>query len=413
MKQLFENSLKASRAINMLSDHQINNVLGIVADALEHHSEQILKANRSDLTRMDRNDPVYDRLLLTPERIKGIAAEMRTVASLPSPLGRVLSKTTRPNGLKIEKVSVPFGVIGIIYEARPNVTCDVFALCFKAGNACILKGSRSAEDSNKAIVGVIQKVLAECEVDPDSVALLPVAREATTELLNAKGYVDLIIPRGGRELIDYVRDNSRVPVIETGAGVCHTYFDVEGDLEMGAEIVLNAKTRRVSVCNALDCMIIHKERLGDLPALCESLADEHVILYADPPAMKALKGKYPKELLKPADEKSFGMEFMDYKMAIKTVAGIGDALDHIAAHSSKHSEAIVTEDRAAAALFERSVDAACVYHNASTAFTDGAQFGMGAEIGISTQKLHARGPMALNELTSYKYLVRGDGQTRE
>ena len=337
---------------------------------------------------------------------------MRQVAQLPSPLGKVLSKTVRPNGMEITKVSVPFGVVGIIYEARPNVSFDVFSLCLKSGNACILKGSHDAHNSNRAIVEVINRVLITFGIDPHTVVLLPADREATAQLLQAVEWVDLIIPRGSQALINYVRNNSKVPVIETGAGICHTYFDAEGDLAKGRAIVNNAKTRRVSVCNALDCLLIDRSRLGDLPQLCAPLADSQVVIYADEQAFAALQGGYPSTLLEHAVPESFGTEFLSYKMAVKTVDGLDGAIEHIARYSSKHSEAIVSENPQHIARFFKEVDAACVYGNVSTAFTDGGQFGFGAEIGISTQKLHARGPMALPEMTSYKYLITGNGQIR-
>ena len=361
---------------------------------------------------MSPDNPKYDRLKLTPERIDSIASDMENVAGLPSPLGHVLSECVRPNGMTIKKVSVPFGVIGVIYEARPNVTADVFSLCLRSGNVCVLKGGSDADDSSRAIVSVIHEVLQRHGIDTSVCTLLPADREATAELLTAVGLVDLIIPRGSSSLINYVRENARIPVIETGAGICHTYFDKAADTAKGAAIVNNAKTRRVSVCNALDCLIIHEDRLSDLPAICADLTSSNVIIYADEQAYNALKGRYPDALLQPATEDSFGTEFLDYKMSIRTVPSAQDALKHIAKYSSKHSESIVSEDAQAVALFQKVVDAACVYANVSTAFTDGAQFGFGAEIGISTQKLHARGPMALPELTTYKYIIEGDGQVR-
>ena len=362
---------------------------------------------------MDPMNPKYDRLKLTEERLAGIAEDMKNVASLPSPLRRLLSETVRPNGMVIRKVAVPFGVVGVIYEARPNVTFDVFSLCFKSGNACVLKGGSDADSSNRALVAIIHDVLSEQGVDPAVCTLLPSDREATTELLNAVGLVDLIIPRGSSSLINFVRNHARVPVIETGAGICHTYFDKDGDKEKGREIVNNAKTRRVSVCNALDCLIVHRDRLGDLPYLCGKLSDSNVIIYADKPAFAALSGRYPADLLQPATANSFGTEFLDYKMAIRTVSSLDEALQHISRYSSKHSESIVSESMETIHRFQQMVDAACVYANVSTAFTDGAQFGFGAEIGISTQKLHARGPMSLPELTTYKYIIEGDGQIRK
>lgn len=402
----------ASRELALLNDDIINQILNAIADAAIAEASFILAENEKDLARMDKNDPKYDRLKLTEERLKGIAADTRNVATLPSPLGKVLKESIRPNGMKLTKVSVPFGVIGIIYEARPNVSFDVFSLCLKSGNACILKGGSDADCSNRAIISVIHAVLKKFNINPHIAELLPAGREATAALLNAVDYVDLIIPRGSSGLIHFVRDNAKIPVIETGAGICHTYFDEFGDVNKGAAIIHNAKTRRVSVCNALDCTIIHENRLTDLPVLCEKLKDSHVIIYADAQAYQALEGRYPAELLEHAKAESFGTEFLDYKMAVKTVKSFEDALGHIQENSSRHSECIVTENKERAALFTKIVDAACVYTNVSTAFTDGAQFGLGAEIGISTQKLHARGPMGLEEITSYKWVIEGDGQTR-
>ena len=412
MKNIFQLVKVASRSLNLLSDETINRVLNAIADETIAQAGFILSENKKDLDRMDKNDPKYDRLLLSAERLKEIAGDMRNVAQLPTPLGHLLTETERPNGLKIKKVSVPFGAIGVIYEARPNVSFDVFSLCFKSGNACILKGGSDAEFSNLAIVGIIRNVLQSFLINPDVCTLLSTDREATTALLNAVGYVDLIIPRGSQRLIQFVRDNAKIPVIETGAGICHTFFDETGDKEIGSKIINNAKTRRVSVCNALDCLIIHKKRLGDLPDLCQLLSKSNVIIYADESAYDALKGEYPENLLQRATTESFGTEFLDYKMSIKTVDNIQEAIEHITQYSSQHSESIVSEDHINIELFEKMIDAACVYVNTSTAFTDGAQFGFGAEIGISTQKLHARGPMALHELTSYKYIIEGNGQIR-
>lgn len=409
---LYEGARAAGRDLLQWPAERVDEILLAVADEAVAQTEYILTENARDLERMSPDNPLYDRLKLTADRIRGIADDTRHVAALPSPLGRVLKHTVLPNGLDLRRVSVPFGVIGVIYEARPNVTFDVFSLCLKAGSACVLKGGRDADCSNRAIVEVIHGVLERFGMNPDTLTLLPADREATASLLQARGHVDLLIPRGGRSLIDYVRDNSRIPVIETGAGVCHTYFDASGDLRKGTAIVNNAKTRRVSVCNALDSLLVHESRLADLPALCAPLADSHVRLYADAAALAALEGNYPADLLEAATEEHYGTEFMDYKMAVRTVESVDEALAHIARHGSGHSECIVTEDAAAAALFQQMVDAACVYVNAPTSFTDGAQFGLGAEIGISTQKLHARGPMALEEITTYKWLIQGDGQVR-
>ena len=410
LTETFERVKRASKSLALLSDEQRNDILNAVADAIINHKERILKANAQDLAKMSKENPLYDRLQLTDSRLEGIVSDMRNVATLPTPLGHITKQKTLPNGLRLCRVSVPFGVIGMIYEARPNVTFDVFSLCFKSGNACVLKGGKDADCSNREEVALIHEILEKYGVNPDVVALLPATHEATGEMLNAVGYVDLCIPRGGRKLIDFVRDTARIPVIETGAGVVNTYFDKDGDLEMGKAIINNAKTRRVSVCNALDCLLIHENRLSDLPALCEKMAEKHVIIYADTRAYAALSGRYP--YLEPATEESFGTEFMDYKLAIKTVSSLEEALDHIDENGSGHSEAIVTANEAAARKFQAHVDAACVYWNAPTSFTDGAQFGLGAEIGISTQKLGPRGPMALEEICTYKWLIEGEGQTR-
>lgn len=412
LTETFKRVKKASKSLATLTDEQRNEILNAVADAIIDYQERILAANEKDLAKMDRKNPLYDRLQLTDKRLADIASDMRNVASLPSPLGHVTKEKTLPNGLRLRRVSVPFGVIGMIYEARPNVTFDVFSLCFKSGNACVLKGGSDADLSNQASVELIQSVLRMFNVNPDVVTLLPATHEATGELLNAVGYVDLCIPRGGRRLIDFVRDTARIPVIETGAGVVNTYFDKDGDLEMGKAIVCNAKTRRVSVCNALDCLLIHESRLGELFELVKPLLDHKVKIYADGPAYQLLTGKYPDVLLRPATDESFGTEFMDYKMAIRTVTSLDEAIAHIDRYGSGHSEAIITNNEDSARKFQNSIDAACVYWNAPTSFTDGAQFGLGAEIGISTQKLGPRGPMALEEICTYKWLIEGEGQVR-
>lgn len=408
-----EQALEASRKLNLVSPEKINAVLNDVAAAAEAATAELLAANQKDLDKMERSNPLYDRLQLTEQRIKDIAADMRKVATLESPLDRILEERTLPNGLHLTKRSVPFGVIGIIYEARPNVSFDVFSLCLKSGNVCVLKGGTDAYNSNLAIVTLIKSVLAKHCLDTNTVHLMPAGREATAELMDAVGYVDLIIPRGGAGLIKFVRENAKVPVIETGAGVVHAYFHTDADLAKGTAIIANAKTRRVSVCNALDTLIIDAKRLADLPAICKPLAEKKVVIEADTKAFTFLTGKYPPELLEKATESTFGHEFMAYRMGLKTVEGMDGALQHIAKNSSKHSECIITENPDAARRFQKEVDAACVYVNAPTSFTDGAQFGMGAEIGISTQKLHARGPMALPELTTYKWLINGDGQVRK
>ncbi len=412
--EIFKRAKSASKVLAQIGDDKRNEVLQAVAKAVTANSARLLESNVLDLERMDKANPLYDRLQLTGKRLEGIASDMMNVSRLPSPLGHVTNERTLPNGLKLRRVSVPFGVIGMIYEARPNVTFDVFSLCFKSGNACVLKGGADADYSNRESVALIHEVLDSCGVNPSVVELLPATHEATGDMLNAVGYIDLCIPRGGRKLIDFVRDNARVPVVETGAGVVHAYFDKSGDVEMGARIINNAKTRRVSVCNALDCLIIHRDRLADLPNLLAPLADSHVAVYADSAAMNHLQD-YPLATLVggDAEENVYGTEFMDYKLAVKTVASLDEALAHIASYGSGHSECIITSDELAARRFQTEVDAACVYWNAPTSFTDGAQFGLGAEIGISTQKLGPRGPMGLEEITTYKWLIDGSGQVRE
>lgn len=389
MKQLFERVKRASRSLLFYDDEFRNRLLLRLADAIEANEAMLLQANAKDLARMDSANPLYDRLQLTHDRIASIASDMRHVATLPSPLGIVSKQRTLANGMRLHRVSVPFGVIGIIYEARPNVTYDVFSLCFKSGNACVLKGGKDAEDSNVAAVGLIHDVLREEGVDTDCIALMPASHEATSEMLNAVGYIDLCIPRGGRKLIDFVRDNARVPVIETGAGVVHTYFDKEGDLELGKRVIANAKMRRVSVCNALDCLLVHRDRENDLKALLEPMNDKVAFHFDD-----------------------YGREWMSYDLSVKVVDSLDEALEHIAQYGSGHSECIITNNEATARRFQQVVDAACVYWNVPTSFTDGAQFGLGAEIGISTQKLGPRGPMGLEEITTYKWIIEGEGQIR-
>lgn len=404
---------EAALELAAVTDEGKNAVLRTLADMIVEAKEELLSVNSIDLQRMSPDNPLYDRLMLTPERLDAIAADMRRVADLPSPLGRVTAGRTLPNGLRLRRVSVPYGVIGVIYEARPNVSFDVFSLCFKAGSACVLKGGKDADNSNYAIVKLIKGTLRRYGLNLNTVSLLKSTHKATAELLSAVGYVDLCIPRGGRGLIDFVRSKAKVPVIETGAGVVHAYFDEHGDTAMGARIINNAKTRRVSVCNALDCLIMHASRLADLPALCAPLAASGVVIYADAEAYDALKGGYPKRLLRRAAPESYGTEYMDYAMSLKTVPSLVAALDHIARYGSGHSECIITQDERSARLFQTYVDAACVYWNAPTSFTDGAQFGLGAEIGISTQKVGPRGPMGLDEITTYKWLIEGEGQVRE
>src|SRR5574344_181840 len=412
LEDIFQAAKDASLDLALLNTDTINEVLNAVAQKAIASTDMILEANAKDVSRMDPANPMYDRLKLTKGRIEGIAGDTRKVATLPSPLGRVLKHAVLPNGLDIKRVSVPFGVIGIVYEARPNVTFDVFSLCLKAGSACVLKGGKDADDSNRTIVSIIQSTLQDFGINTNAITLLPATHEATGALLHANGYVDLVIPRGSKRLIDFVRQEASVPVIETGAGVCHAYFDKDADLKKGAAIINNAKTRRVSVCNALDCTLIHIDRLTDLPSICAPLLESNVLLYADEPALSVLRGNYPDNLLKPSTEESYGTEFQAYTMAIKTVTSTDEAIKHIRHFGSGHSECIITENRSTADRFLAQIDAACVYHNAPTSFTDGAQFGLGAEIGISTQKLHARGPMALEEITTYKWIIEGNGQVR-
>ncbi len=402
----------AAYRLPLLQEEKINEALYAVADAIMTNADELLRANALDLAAMEKSNPMYDRLLLTTERLEGIAGDMRKVAELPQPVGELIDERVRPNGMKLKRVRVPFGVIGVIYEARPNVSFDVFSLCLKSRNACVLKGGSDAYNSNKAIVELIHRVLNGIGINQYVVDLLPAGHEAAQELMRAVGKVDLLIPRGSARLIKSVRENSLVPVIETGAGVCHTYFDKDADIEKGAAIVFNAKTRRVSVCNALDSLVIHKERLHDLPAICSRLQEKDVVIEADETSYSILQGAYPAQLLETATADSFGKEYLSHRMSVKCVESFDEALEHIRKYTSHHSECIVTENCANAKMFQQCIDAACVYVNVSTAFTDGAQFGLGAEIGISTQKLHARGPMGLAELTTYKWLIEGEGQTR-
>lgn len=421
LRETFQKVKTASKTLSLLSDEQRNDILQAVADAIIAETPALLKANAEDLAKMDKTNPLYDRLQLTEQRLHDIAADMRHVSTLPSPLGSILKEKTLDNGLHLQRVAVPFGVIGMIYEARPNVTFDVFSLCFKSGNACVLKGGKDANCSNTASIELIHRVLIKYGIDPAVATLLPATHEATGEMLNAVGYIDLCIPRGGKKLIQFVRDTAKVPVIETGAGVVHCYFDKDGDVEMGKAIITNAKCRRCSVCNTLDTLIIHEQRLNDLPTLCEDLAKREVKIHADAQAYEALKGNYPDTLLDivsdetpcpNADGNVWNTEWLSMQMGIKTVTSEDEAMEHIATYGSGHSESIVSDNEAAQKKFQMMVDAACVYVNTPTSFTDGAQFGLGAEIGISTQKLGARGPMALEEITTYKWLITGNGQIR-
>lgn len=413
IEDILKRAKKASVHLLRYGEDEINKALLYVASLIEEDKAFLLQENLKDLEKMEVSDPKYDRLKLTPERLDAIAASIKKVAGLPSPSGRILSRKIRPDSLEILKVSVPFGVVGVVYEARPNVGFDVFTLCLKSGNASVLKGGSDAENSNKAIVSLIRRGLEETGLPPDCVQSLPSSREAVSAMLNAKSYIDLLIPRGSSSLISYVRENASVPVIETGAGVCHTYFDEYGDINIGLPVISNAKLRRVSVCNALDCLIINEKRLKDLPFLCGGLAGGNVEIFADEASYKALEGAYPEALLNRSKEEDYGNEYLSYKISIKTVSSLEEALAHIASYGSGHSESIITENKERAEAFCRSVDAACVYVNAPTSFSDGEEFGLGAEIGISTQKLHARGPMGLDELNTYKWIVKGEGQIRK
>ena len=416
IQQQLQQAKDASLDLQGYSQQQVNDLLLTLADAIMANKDSLLSANQQDLDRMEQSNPLYDRLKLTESRLEGIASDMRNVVKLPSPLGKTLSETTLPNGLEIKRVSVPFGVIGIVYEARPNVTFDVFSLCLKSGNVCVLKGGKDADSSNRAIVSLIKAEPERQDLNPHVIELLPATHEATGEMLQARNFIDVVIPRGSSRLINFVRETASVPVIETGAGVCHAYIDRDADLEKAIPVVVNAKTRRVSVCNALDCMIIDQNRLADLTQICQPLFEKGVEILADNESYSVLSasqlGTTYASLLKPATEETFGTEFLAMRMAIKTVDGVEAAIRHIRQYGSGHSECIVTENQTAADEFLRKVDAACVYHNAPTSFTDGAQFGLGAEIGISTQKLHARGPMALEAMTTYKWIVKGEGQVR-
>lgn len=410
---IFAAARRAGTELARTDTQRLGRAIVRAAALLRENTGKLLSANALDLEAMAADSPMRDRLRLTPERIASIASDMESVAGLPSPQGETLAQWTRPNGMTLRKVRVPFGVVGMVCEARPNVTADIFSLCLRTGNACVLKGGSDARHSNEAIAALLREALLSEGIDQAAFTLLPAGHDAVAALLNAVGYVDVVIPRGGSGLIRFVRENARIPVIETGAGIVHTYFDLDGDLAKGRAVVCNAKTRRVSVCNALDCLVVHRGRLADLAALCDPLAASRVTVYADAEAYAALEGRYPACLLRSASEEHFGTEFLDYKLAVRTVGSLDEALAHIARYSSRHSEAIVTENKRAADQFTQRVDAACVYVNVSTAFTDGGQFGFGAEVGISTQKLHARGPMGLPELTTYKYVITGDGQVRE
>jgi len=410
MIEAFKASQKASR--NSLSIEKRNEVLTHLITNLQNDKDQLLSENQKDLEKMDKSDTLYDRLLLNSDRIDAICADIETVISLPDPTNQTIEERTLENGLNLSRIKVPLGVVGVIYEARPNVTIDVFTLCFKSGNACVLKGGSDAEFSNQALVKTIKKSLKASEVSEDYVFLMPKEREHVETLLKADKYIDLIIPRGSQGLIKFVKENSLVPIIETGAGIVHTYIDEECDVEKAAEIIYNAKTQRPSVCNALDCLVIHEKQLKNLTQLTEKLTQKEVEIFADEKSHTAIVKTYPENLLNKATTEDYGREFLSQKMSIKTVESLDEAIEHINTYSSRHSEAIVSTNLQNQEEFIKRVDAGAIYTNASTRFTDGAIFGLGAEVGISTQKLHARGPFALDALTTYKWVLRGDGEIR-
>jgi glutamate-5-semialdehyde dehydrogenase len=403
---------QASYDLPMIPHVMKKAVIADIAVALMMHKDFILKSNQEDLKAFDSSDPMADRLRLTPERLQAMADSLENILDFDAPINKVLEQRTLPNGLELQRVTVPLGVIGMIYESRPNVTMDAFALSFMSSNACVLKGGKEAYHSNLALIKIIQDCLTIHSIDTNVVLLLPPSRDVVHEMLTAVKTIDVIIPRGSQTLIDFVKKNSLIPIIETGAGVVHIYVDRSADLDKAQKIITNAKTRRVSVCNALDCLIVHREQLSALPRMLSELATKKVQIVADALAFKALETTYPKELLDHAQSSDYGTEFLSLKLAIKTVNNLEEAILHIRQYSSMHSEAIVAEDEKAIETFFNQVDAAVVYSNASTAFTDGGEFGMGGEIGISTQKLHVRGPFSMQHLVSSKWLVKGNGQVR-
>jgi glutamate-5-semialdehyde dehydrogenase len=402
----------ASLAVRKLSDAQRARLLNSLADRVLTNTANIITENQKDLVLMDDADPKKDRLLLTEKRIVDLAQSLRDVAALPDPTGEILLEKTIEQGMSLQKLTVPLGVVGVIYESRPNVTLDVASLCLRSGNACVLKGGKEAHFSNTYLVGLIHESLMEIGIDWSAVMLLPTDRKFVNELLTATQYVDIIIPRGSEGLIQFVRKNSLVPTIETGAGVCHTYVEKTADLEKAKNIVVNAKVSRPAACNALDTVIVDAAVAAEfLPTLKDDFIKWNVEVFADEVSYDILKkAEYP--FLQKAEPEDFGREFLDYKCSIKVVEGFDAALNHIRNFSSCHSEAIISKNAEAIEVFLNEVDAAAVYANASTRFTDGGVFALGAEIGISTQKLHARGPFALEKLVTEKWVVRGDGQIR-
>ena len=414
--ELCKKAKAASRAVSSLSDDMINAGLIAMAEALVESSDEILEANAADMEASEGSisEVMQDRLRLTRERIETMANGIREVTALPSPLGAVLESTVRPNGLLIDKISVPMGVIAIIYESRPNVTSDAAALALKSGNVSVLKSGKEAYRSAKAIVNALKRGLRTVGITEDAVNLVDdITRQGANELMRANGLVDLLIPRGGAGLIRACVENATVPCLETGTGICHIYVDKSADLEMAKNIIVNAKTSRPSVCNAAEVCLINKDIAPDfLPLLKQALVDDRlsaglspVELRLDTEAMKFISGRA-------AAESDFDTEFLDYILAVKTVSSVDEAVEHILAHSTHHSESIIASDEVAVNTFTKEVDSAAVYVNASTRFTDGGEFGLGCEMGISTQKMHARGPLGIRELTTYKYIIRGNGQTR-
>lgn len=406
----------AARKLRTADAGEKTRALELIAAALIEHTEEILTANAQDIeaARGMLSPSMIDRLALDASRIKGMADGVLAVSAWPDPVGRVLESFERPNGLQIEKVAVPLGVVGIIFEARPNVTSDCAALCIKAGNACILRGGKEAFHSNKAIASVMREALASSALDVNCVQLVEdTSRASATEMMGLTAYLDVLIPRGGAGLIRSVVDNAKVPVIETGVGNCHIYVDAAADVDMACDIIFNAKTSRPSVCNAAEKLLIHQDIAETaLPAIAARLAEKEVTIRGDESACAILSATVTAVSVETADDTDWGREYLDYVLGIKVVASIDEAIDHIEKYSSHHSDCIVTSDDTAARKFLASVDSAAVYHNASTRFTDGGEMGLGAEIGISTQKLHARGPMGVNQLVSYKYLLKGNGQIR-
>ncbi|MEK9165940.1 MAG: glutamate-5-semialdehyde dehydrogenase [Patescibacteria group bacterium] len=404
---------KANQELSLSTVHQRNRALLEIAKILEQNQAEILRVNQRDIEKIERTNPLCDRLLLTKERLKNIINDIKTMTKLPDPVNQILEQRTLKNRLKLKKISVPFGVIAVIYESRPNVTVDVVGLCLKSGNAIVLKGGVDAWATNQILVRLIKQAIKKAGFSQDLILNInPKDRYLVRHLLSAKDYIDLIIPRGGTGLIKFVQENTKIPMIETGAGVCHTYVDDSANLEMAVNIIYNGKTSRPSACNALDTLIVcHKIADRFLPILGQKLAESQVEIFADSISHKILRqSKYP--YLQRVQKTDFGREFLSLKMAIKTVEDIDEALAHVRKYSTKHSEAIVTETSQNAQRFLSEVDAACVYHNASTRFTDGSEFGMGGEIGISTQKMHARGPMSASELATYKWVIKGIGQVR-